>query len=223
MTDTTATAAAPSRPPVPGGAVELGGNTYMRAADGSLTPIELVKAPDRLIDDQVRKIMGFAIPLHEEVSRFRQHTLDDVAALIGLLAQEYDARIGGKKGNLSITSYDGTLKVQLQVATLLTFGPELQAAKALVDEYLTDETAGLKPELRGLIAHAFNTDQEGKVNRAELFKLLRYEITDDRWQRAMRAIKDSIRPIGKKEYVRFYRRETPAHAWTAVTIDMAVA
>ena len=60
-----------------------------------------------------------------------------------------------------------------------------------------------------------------KVN--ELFRLLRYEIADARWQSAMQAIKDSVRVEGTKEYVRFYRRDHPKAGWDTVTIDVASA
>ncbi len=168
-------------------------------------------------------IMGHAVALSDQVRRFKAHTLADFANLLSLLAQEYGAKLGGQKGNVSLTSHDGLIQVRLQVAERLVFGPELQAAKKLVDACLNEWAADGGAELRGIVQHAFNTDKEGLVNRAELFRLLRYEVADERWQEAMRAIKDSIRVEGTKEYVRFYRRPTPRSAWEAVTIDVAAA
>lgn len=51
--------------------------------------------------------------------------------------------------------------------------------------------------------------------------LLRLEIDDARWSRAMEAIRDAMRVTGSKEYVRFYRRASIAGRWQAVTIDLA--
>ncbi|NBB51474.1 DUF3164 family protein [Rhizobium sp. CRIBSB] len=224
MTETTMmTHCAPVPTATPPGREVLGENLYWRDAKGALIPDELVKPIDKLIDDQVRKIMGYADDLNAQISRFKQHTLDDVADLLNLLLQDYKTRIGGEKGNVQLTSYDGTLQVRLQVQERLTFGPELQAAKANVDAYMTELTEESDPVLRGLVHHAFRTDQAGLVNRAELFRLLRYEIEDARWQQAMRAIKDSIRVEGTREHVRFYRRPDARSKWTAVTIDVADA
>jgi hypothetical protein len=39
----------------------------------------------------------------------------------------------------------------------------------------------------------------------------------------MDAIRDSIRVIGSRTYVRFYQRPAPDAAWSAVTIDLAAA
>jgi len=206
-----------------GGKEMVNGKPYWRDAKGALVPEELVKPGDKLIDEQVRKIMGHARELNAQIARFKQHTLDDVAALMDLLLQDYGTKIGGTKGNVSLTSHDGTLQVRLQIQERLTFGPELQAAKELVDEYLAELTADSGPELRGIVQHAFRTDQAGLINRAELFRLLRLEVADDRWQRAMKAIKDSIRVEGTKEQVRFYERATSRDRWGAVTIDVADA
>lgn len=210
-------------PALPTGKVEVGGKTYMTDAKGALVPVELVKPVDALMDDMVRKVIGFALPLNAQIGRFKQHTLDDVADLMAVLFQEYGTKIGGEKGNVTLTSYDGLLKVALQVQERLTFGPELQAAKANVDAYLTDLVEDSGPELRGIVHHAFRTDQAGLVNRAELFRLLRYEIADERWQAAMKAIKDSIRVEGTKEHVRFYQRPNAQAKWTPITIDVADA
>jgi hypothetical protein len=202
---------------------EIGGKRVMQDSKGRYVPIGLVKPTDKLQDELVRKIMGFAIDLSDQIARFRGHCFDDVGSFQALLAQEYHASVGGPKGNITLTSYDGTLKVQVQVADLIDFGPELQAAKAVVDECLNEWTAGSRDEVRAIVQRAFNVDKEGKINRAELFMLLRVEIDDARWKRAMDALRESIRVIGSKTYIRFYRRASADARWEAVTIDLASA
>jgi len=39
----------------------------------------------------------------------------------------------------------------------------------------------------------------------------------------MQAVRDSIRPIGSREYIRFFERDTPDGDWRPVTIDLANA
>lgn len=207
----------------PPNAQEVNGKTFIPDAKGALTPMETVKATDLLMDEMVRRVMGHAVELHDQIARFKRHTLDDFAGLLALFDQEYDVKRGGSKGNVSLTTFDKTLKVVLAIADQITFGPELQSAKSLVDECLVEWSIDSRPELQAIVQRAFNTDKEGLVNRAELFGLLRLEIADDRWQRAMKAIKESIRVEGTKEYVRFYRRPHARAAWSAVTIDVASA
>ncbi|PHQ63553.1 MAG: sulfate transporter [Sphingobium sp.] len=202
---------------------QIDGVTYMIDGKGGLIPEKMVKPQDQLQDELVRKIIGFAEPISAQVARFRQHCLDDVDGFVALIEQEYGAKRGGKKGNLSFVSYDGLLKVDVGVGDNVMFGPELQIAKELVDECLREWTQGSGDELKAVINRAFDVDSQGKVNRNDLFYLLRLEIEDDRWQRAMRAIRDSIRVVGSKRYVRIYRRADTEAGWEAVSVNMATA
>jgi hypothetical protein len=204
-------------------AIELGGARYLRDAKGALIPIGLVKPQHLLEDEVVRKVMRFARDLSDQIARFKGHTFEDLNGFQSLLEQEYGARAGGAKGNVTFQSFDGTLKVQVAITDQIAFGPELQAAKTLVDECLVEWGAESRAELRALVNRVFSVEKEGQINRAELFSLLRLEIEDERWQRAMGAIRDSIRITGTKAYVRFYERPAPDAAWRAVTIDMAAA
>lgn len=213
------TAIAPAHPAT----IDVGGKPYLRDAKGNLVPSETVKATDLLMDETVRKVMGFARELSDQIARFKGHTFEDVGALQALFRQEYDAPLGGQKGNITLTTFDGCQKVQVQVADLIEFGPELQAAKALIDECLVDWSADSGAELRALVNRVFNVEKEGQIDRAALFMLMRVEIADDRWQRAMKAIRESIRVIGSKSYVRFYERDAADEPWRSVSIDLARA
>lgn len=223
MADGTTVNTASESPRLPDAALHVNGQFYMADPKGALVPLEMVKATDLLTDEAVRRIMSFADELNAQIARFKQHTLDDVSALLAVFDQEHGVKLGGTKGNVTLTTFDGTMKVQLAIADQITFGPELQSAKKLVDECLNEWSADSRPELRAIVQRAFNTDKEGLVNRAELFSLLRLDIEDARWTRAMKAIRDSIRIDGTKEYVRFYRRPNSRAKWANVTIDVASA
>ena len=104
-----------------------------------------------------------------------------------------------------------------------TSGPNCRQPRKLVDECLTEWSADARTEIQALVTRAFQVDKEGKINRAEIFTLLRVEIEDERWQRAMTAVRDSIRIIGSRTYVRFFERSAPDADWRPVTIDLANA
>jgi len=209
--------------PIPLARVVVGGKEYTPDTKGNLVPVELIPAVSQVEDETVRKIAGFGLALSEQVARFKGHTFEDLGALEALLAQEYGATKGGAKGNKTFMTFDGLWKVQVQVADHIDFGPQLQIAKELVDECLNEWAAEARAEIRAIVTRAFNTDKAGQINRSEIFMLLRLEIEDARWQQAMRAIRDAMRVVGSKTYVRLYRRETPDSAWQAVTIDLAKA
>ncbi|MGO8065154.1 DUF3164 family protein [Rhizobium leguminosarum] len=195
----------------------------MHDAKGNLVPLENVKAEHKLEDEIVRKITAFAEELSAQIARFRGHTMTDLGDLDALLAQEYGAKIGGAKGNRTYQTFDGLMKVQVQISDFVDFGPQLQVAKKLLDECLMEWSADSRPEIRAVITKAFNTEKEGQVNRSEIFMLLRLDIDDPRWQDAMRAIREAMRITGSKEYVRFYKRASVTDGWQAITIDLAKA
>lgn len=206
---------------IPDGRQTVNGKEYMADAKGNLTPVELIAATDLLEDEVVRRIISFAKPLSDQVSRFKGHVFNDLSEFDALLAQEYDVKKGGVKGNKTYMSYDGLLKVTVSSADLVEFGPQLNHAKSLIDECLNEWAAESGPELRAIVTRAFNTDKEGQINKAEIFSLLRLQIADDRWQRAMKAIRAAMRPNGTKTYQRFYERASINDAWEAITTDLA--
>lgn len=205
------------------GTIDVGGNPHMRDAKGGLLPVSLIKPKDKLIDEQVRKVLGYASELSEQISRFKVHAYADLAALDAMLDQEYGVKIGGKKGNKTYMSFDGCKKIELRINDLIDFGPELHAAKSLIDECLNDWSEGSRPEIRAIVTRAFNTDKEGQINRGEIFMLLKLDIEDERWLRAMKALRDAIRVVGSKEYIRFGIRDSFDGEWTTVSIDLAKA
>ena len=207
--------------PLPDARIDVQGRAYMPDARGNLTPVETIPAAALLEDDTVRKIAGYGLALSGQIARFRAHTFEDLGDLEALLAQEYGVAKGGAKGNKTFMTWDGLYKVQVQVADHVDFGPQLQIAKQLIDECLNEWSAESRPELRAIVTRAFNTDKAGQINRSEVFMLLRLEIEDARWQAAMRAIRDAMRVVGSKVYVRLYHRPAPDAGWEPISLDIA--
>lgn len=204
-------------------AIDVSGSWYLRDAKGALVPIELVKPVDLLIDELVHTTLDEARKLSADLTAFKQRMFERVGALQALLAQDYGAAIGGKKGNITLPAYDGRAKVQVAVADQLEFGPELQVAKALIDECIREWSAESGAEIRALVDRVFAVDKAGEISHTGLFMLLRVEIKDDRWNRAMDAIRDSMRVSGSKTYLRFYDRATHDAPWSGVKLDLAGA
>lgn len=208
---------------VPSGITEINGKSYMQDAKGALVPVELIKPQHLLEDETTRKILGYALALSDQVSRFKEHTFEDLGAFDAILDQQYGVTKGGKKGNRTYQTYDGLMKVEVRVADLMDFGPELQTGKVLLDECLNDWSSDARPEVRALITKTFNTDKEGQVNRALLFVMLSLDVEDPRWNRAMDAFREAIRIVGSKTYYRIQMRDAVDAEWKTVTIDLAKA
>lgn len=208
---------------VPDGRREIDGDVYMSDAKGNLVPLNLIKPQNQLEDETVRKIIGYAMALSAQIGRFKAHVFEDLGAFEALLRDEYELTKGGVKGNKTFMTFDGCMKVQVAVQDRIDFGSELQIAKSLIDECLNEWAADSRPEIRAIVTRAFNTDKAGQINQSEIFMLLRLDIEDPRWVQAMSAIRDAMRVVGSKTYVRIYTRPTPEAEWDPITIDLAKA
>ena len=110
----------------------------------------------------------------------------------------------------------------IQVQDLVVFGPELQAAREIIDGCIEEWSDGTSDQIKALVQHAFAPDKQGQVSREAVLRLRRLDIDDDRWRQARRAIDDSIRVQGSKVYLRLYLRGSNEGTWKPVPIDIAV-
>lgn len=211
-----------TKPMVPAGAVEISGRYYLRNGNGDLVAVDNIKPADLLIDEMVVKQLAYARDLSAEMARFQSYCFAETGAMDAVLDQQYGVKRPEKhKGNRSYTSYDGSLQVKVSVAEQLTFGPELQSAKKLLDEMILEKSAGADPFLVTLVNQAFAVDQEGKVDRSSIFALAKLEVPDPRWPDIQAAIKDATRVSGTKTYMRFYQKNEATGRMEMVALDLA--
>ena len=195
-------------------------NAFMQDAQGRYVPVGMVKDVDKARHELVLDLVGKGKALREAMAAFLADAMGDVVAFAQLSAEQYGAKIGGDKGNITLVSYDGRFKVQRQVSETLVFDERLQAAKALIDECLTEWSEGSRDEIRVLINDAFQVDQEGRINTGRVLGLRRLEIADPRWQQAMQAVSDSLRVAGSKTYLRVYERREDGK-YQPIALDLA--
>lgn len=200
--------------------VEVNGKLYWQDPKGNLVADELVKEIDKTRDELVRGFAQSAVDLQGEIRTFKNRVFDDVAAFVELSSEKYGVKMGGRKGNLTLHTFDGKYKLQVAVSEHLSFDERIHAAKEQIDLCLQEWAADARPEIRTLIDNAFQVDKEGNLSTARILGLRRVEITDERWLRAMQAIGDSIQIIGSKDYVRFYERDEHGK-YQPITLDMA--
>jgi hypothetical protein len=194
---------------------------YMENARGHLVPVQQVGEYDRLRDELVRELIGRARTTQQELIHFKLTAMGDCRAFLDLALEKYGVKRGRGRGNVQLVSFDGKQRVQIAVADFITFDENLVAAKALVDECLTDWTEDARSELKTLVTQAFDVDKEGNVSTGKVLSLLQLEIDDERWHRAMEAIRDSISVQRSKTYIRFHERADADAKWETISLDIA--
>lgn len=196
---------------------------YKRNPQGHLIPIETIRPIDLTRDELVQKLVADAREVSTGLGAFKQQAFADIQAFVDLSAEQYDAKVGGPKGNVTLMSFDGRYKVIRAYQDNIVFDERLQAAKALIDECLRDWTKESGPEIRAIIDRAFEVDKSGKLNEGRILALRRVDIRDKRWKRAMEAISESIQVVGSKGYIRVYERMGDTDEYRPIALDVAGA
>ncbi|WP_312836813.1 DUF3164 family protein [Pantoea sp.] len=194
---------------------------YWKDSRGVLTPESLVKPVDKERDALVRAIVARAVPLSHSLRDFKQDTFADIQALVDLSAEQYGATIGGKKGNVTLYTYDGRYKLQRAMQDRIAFDERIQAAKELIDACVAEWTQDARPELLAIIDRAFSTDKEGDINPGRVLQLRRHDITDPRWLRAMDALAEAVQVVSSKSYIRIYERVGDSDQYVPISLDIA--
>ncbi|WP_197329550.1 DUF3164 family protein [Ralstonia syzygii] len=194
---------------------------YWQDVEGRLIPENMVKPIDRARDDIVRELITKAKAVSATLAEFKAKAFGDVNAFVAMSAEQYGVTLGGKKGNVTLMTFDGRFKIVRQIQESVIFDERLQAAKQLIDECIQTWSAGSRDEIKALINDAFQVNKEGKINTSRVLGLKRLNINDEKWLRAMQAIADSVQVAGSKPYVRLYERISDSDEYKPISLDIA--
>lgn len=194
---------------------------YRKNALGHLVPESDVREQDKLRDQVAGELAGQAIALNKALAEFKKKALADIADLVSIAGERYGVQMGGKKGNVSIMSYDGQFKVVRSYAERISFTEEMEVAKQAVFDCISSWSTGASDHLLAIVNRVFSPNRNGQIRTADVLDLLRLEIDDPKWQAAMQAVKDSILIVGTAVYVRVYQRIGTTDQYQAIPLDLA--
>lgn len=180
---------------------------YKQNAVGHLVPVESIKDEDLTRDEFVTTVIEGARKLSQQVADFKKNLSGDMQAFLDLAAEKYGANLGGARGNVTLTSFDGRYQILRAVSDQLDFNENIQAAKALIDDCLREWTKDSRAEIRALIDSAFQVDKKGRINAKRILGLRSLRIEDPKWLKAMEAIADAVTVTGSRVYFRMYERD----------------
>lgn len=194
---------------------------YWEDANGKLTPVSKIKEIDKDRTKTVQELCQQAEAQSAALLGFKTTAMHAVTEFIDRSLAAYDVQHGGKKGNVTLLTFDGSYKIVRQMQETIAFDERLQAAKALIDECIQGWSKGSNANIKVLVNDAFQVDQAGKISTGRVLGLRRLEITDEKWLQAMRAIGDSMQVSSTKPYIRFYKRDDTTGEYLPITLDVA--
>lgn len=194
---------------------------YRKDANGNLVPVAKIKPVDLRRDVAVTSLCEQAKVESARLFGFKAAAFQAVTDFVTSSLADYDVKHGGKKGNITLVSFDGKYKIVRQMQETISFDERLQAAKALIDQCIQQWSKGSNDNIKVLVNDAFQVDKEGKISTGRVLGLRRIEITDPKWLQAMGAIGDSMHVSSTKPYIRFYELDTPSGQYMPINLDVA--
>jgi hypothetical protein len=194
---------------------------YWIDAGGNAIPPKYIKDIDKKRDALVTKLFNGAKKINSDMVKFHKQLEINVQEYITELALNIDIP-GTWKGNLTLTGFSGVFQIEIDVKDYIVFDERLNIAKSLIDKFLIkkcDESGC--DALRSVIHEAFNMDKKGKINRYMLRRLMRTNIKDEDWLKAMSLIRDAEQAVSSKRYVMFRYRDNPQAEWQTLSLNFA--
>lgn len=194
---------------------------YWRDANGSLVPVSKIKDIDKDRHECVTALAEAAKHASASLVAFKLNAMQAVQEFVERSLAQYEVKHGGKKGNITLVSFDGRYKIVRSMQDAVIFDERLQAAKALIDECAKAWSKGSNDNIKVLINHAFQVDKQGSVNTGRILNLRTLKIDDEKWLRAMQAISDSMKVASTKPYIRFYELDPRSGEYSPISLDVA--
>ena len=186
---------------------------------GHFVPDAMVTDAETLREELVIDLCDEALVLNLKLKKFKERGFSEIAAFVEINAERFDMKVGGEKGGVTLRSFNGQWKVERSIQAFLALDNNINIAKALIDECLMEWTD--RDEMKTVIEHIFNVGSEGKLRTDLVLSLLRWDIKDAKWVRAMDALRQSINVACSRAYLRIYRRVGDTNKWQAITLDIA--
>lgn len=107
----------------------INGSEFLTDAKGRLVPKAQIKPEHLMEDDFVKNVLQKVSKHQDEMIALKTGIIDDLFAFIDLVNEKFGYRRGGKKGNVSLTSYDGCKKSFIRSATRSTSASSFKRRK----------------------------------------------------------------------------------------------
>ena len=181
---------------------------YMKNSRGHLVLNGDVPLLDRQRDQVVHEMLGQAMSLSGVMAESKRRWLETIQAHVQLAAEQYDVKVGGESGAVTLTSFDGSIKVERQYSRMLVVNERVAVAKELVERYAASVSSELDGDTKRLIRAVFRVDEKGNFSATSLLSLARrIKSESPEWQAAVAAINDAVTSEYGEPYVRFYVRD----------------
>jgi hypothetical protein len=185
-----------------------------------------VKPIDLKRDNAVRRAHKIMMNLRIRMEKAKREVIEIVSEYETYSREKCGAPVGGKKGNLTLTSFDGQIKIERANQDFITFDERLSSAVDLIHECVNAWSDAIKTPILPLINKILTPNASGKLPIKGLLSLKQINIPQkdsqfEKWETAMRLINDSMQVFQSKSYHRLLVRNPLENKFTQVCLDFA--
>jgi hypothetical protein len=195
---------------------------YWLDEQGNKRPRKYLTKLERMQESEIGKILKRAEFLNEKLSEFKEAVASSCEKLVEEYAKRNKLDTTNWKGNITLMSFDRSVKIELNVNNRIEFDDlAIKACKALLDEFLSENIDAKNAFIAEIVTDAFSTSR-GKLDTKKVLGLLKYEskIKDEKFQKAMGFLKESIRNVGSKNYYRISVKDDDG-SWEPIRLDFS--
>ena len=191
----------------------------MRDNNGHDVPIKYVSKYDRLRDEKTKRILARFVKARKDIEKVVRDSLADIAAIQG--ARETPV---ADKGNFSVTSFDGLVRVAIDQAWHIELDDRVKEARDRMLGYAKSLCAKAGPDAHALleiVEEAFAANSSGRLSVGRVLSLCRRNVTAPEWTEARDMLLASLRPEKGRCYIHVYSRTDMQHEFEMVRLDLA--
>jgi hypothetical protein len=189
---------------------------------GNNIPLTHVKPVEKVNERVTVTIATKALKINEALNSFKAEVEKLTEQAFDAFRIEYKGKKQEHKGNISIFSFDRSIKVVVRVSEAIKFDDQTinQAKEKLID-FLKDGISAKDTVIKDMVLDAFNT-AGGKLDVKKIFGLKRYasRISDSRYAEAMKLIDEAIRRPDSATYYQVWLRNAKG-VYDAVPLALA--
>lgn len=173
--------------------------------NGQEIPAQYVPKLDKERDRVAQKLHKRAVTLNKQIAAYKNMALAEADEIFEAMLEKHDSS-KDHKGNYTITSFDKTIKIEVNVKDRIEFTDEIQVAQLKINEFLAMKIEGADADLQEIVNNAFRTTK-GRLDTKRVLSLFSYKIKHAKWLEAMEAIKSSITKNSSKRYMRIFKKD----------------
>lgn len=158
---------------------------------GNEVPREYVPEFDQKQEAQIGKIYNEAQKLSDQLADFKVKSFMIADEMYAQMLRNAKIDPTDRKGNYSLTSFDKSVKVEVNVSDRIDFDENITMAQEKLNQFIRTKTEGADQDLAALVNQAFTT-RKGRLDKARIFGLLQLNIKGEMWADAMDLIRKSI-------------------------------